>query len=333
MRKYMMIRSGDITACGGTTLNLTQVQYSHLSSTDWMNHPLPEREDGVGALETGCQPINPDWMAASRQLKCFERFTARALGAVVTSTARVAANDFVGDMTMRVVSRSEAERHGQITQNVQDYTESGSLLAGLVRQFIGRFGKVPSDAELQRMPANARQRFDVLISGAKTVAEELIVGMVAHRVEDIRPRVDWFGERATGLRDANLEERPLLQYCPGSEVRYFKPMVARLGLNVLRLTPSKTNEGTVPLAEQGALGNALLNNHQCITQAGSSLLGGCTGLGGEVAGGHRINGKSIRTQPTGPCSILAQPMGPLHPCSPWEPSIVTPQGWPPDCRK
>jgi len=288
MRKYMMIREGDITPCGGTTLNLTQAQYLHLSPTDWMNHPIPAREDGVcesGCPKaTGCTPINPDWMHSSRQLKCFERFTARALGAVVKNTARAAANDFVGDMTMRVVSRSAAEPSGQLTQNVRDYIDS------LVRQFIGKFAKVPTDAELQRMAANARQRFDMLINAAKTVAEELIIGMVAHRVEDIRPRVDWFGERVTGLRNPSLEERPILQYCPGSEVRYFKPMVARLGLNVLRLTPSKTNEGTVPLAEQGALGDALLNNHQCITQAGSSLLGGCTGLGGEVAGGHRITG-------------------------------------------
>ena len=80
----------------------------------------------------------------------------------------------------------------------------------------------------------------------------------------------------------------MLEYCPSSSMRYFKPMVSRLGLNILRLTPSKTNEGTVPLSNQAELGDAILANHQCITQKGQSLLGGCQGLGGQVVGGHKV---------------------------------------------
>jgi hypothetical protein len=65
-------------------------------------------------------------------------------------------------------------------------------------------------------------------------------------------------------------------------------MVTRVGINVLRLLPTETNKGPVPVESQAKLGDALLANHQCITLANESLLGGCLGMGGKVVGGVRV---------------------------------------------
>ena len=149
MKKYTLIKAKVIKENGGRTLNLTQVKYAHLPD-------LP------GSVR------NPDWMSAARQLKCVERFVASSLGAVVTNVAAAAGADWAGDLIMTVEPTAIALPKGNIEDNI------GNYMLALVKRFLGKFMKVPTDAEIARLSPKAKGKYDQVVNAAKTLAAEVL---------------------------------------------------------------------------------------------------------------------------------------------------------------